>query len=1267
MHDHTRRLTNVLGILLALAGCGACSIVMPSRPVPEQRTPSEAEIQEMAQRMMGKTPKREAPVTTDGVQVVFQTGHAGGIRAVALSANGRYLASSGSQDETVKVWDVASGQEVRTLTGFDMLGADALAFNSDGTRVITQEMTGGVKVFDVATGREIRSMGSLMTGGAVVSGDGHIAVYHEARSNTSPTVAEVETGRPLWTLPNEGSQRVVALNRDGTLLVTAKVDTSMPFSFGSLLGRPSLPTLQQSLLVWDVPARKMRRRIPITISEGVALKLSPDGRLLLREDTSTRNLVLLDLDSGKTLRTILTGSSGINGMTNTLDFSPDGTRIVLATSDGTAQVFDTATGRVVSTLRASAVNFSLDGRSLVLGPAGSGAPFLMDIASGKETRLTGGVSGVTDLAMLPDGRAVVAAMDGGSAKLWNLATGEIIRSFECPEGTAVRSVAVSSTMTRLAMGCVDGSAWLWDVATGQRLFTLVPSLAAGQFVETVVRFSGDGRLVVVGVREQLTLWDAASGKELRRLTLPHGPVPETIEQLDRPSAAYEGLDPRLKGMMLERAEQQPKMNPKTVAMMKETAHWIRAAALHPNGHMVAVGKAYETSLWDLDTGQLVHRFGEADRRGSRINQPRLQGIPSPSNVPSMMMADPSEFLETSLINMGMTGAQSLVFSPDGRTLLTGGHGGKRVWDVATGQAIRTKKASGQGRFDPMSMLEGMDLNVMGTGVAFSPDGRLAARGHGEVVKVWDVATGQDRGELTGHSSAVKAVAFTPDGRSLVSGGGDGAVRIWGMQDGKEKASLVAIGGTDFVTVTPDQYYRASKSRIKGVAFRVKEQLYPFEQFDLRFNRPDIVLQRLGWAPPDLVQSYRTAYERRLKKMGLSESMLGRDFHLPEVEWLTKEVAVTVSTSTLSLKVKAADSKYRLDRFNVFVNGVPVHGTAGLPLPNRQSQTAEQEIQVPLVPGRNKIQVSVLNQQGVESLRQTVYTTSSSSTATPHIYVVAIGVSQYKNTAYNLRYAAKDAADLLTAYKTIEQRQGVGNTVHVLSLTNQQATRAAIIKAKEWLAQSKSGDLVVVFAAGHGMTDEQSNYFFGTHDIDPQHPATNGLPYEEFETLLDGIPALQKLLLLDTCFSGEIDKDQAIVIAQAETNNSGTVKMRAFKAARGITVTADDDGAAAGNLTAEMLKFQQDWFADLRRGTGAAVISSSSGNEYSLEGEQWKNGVFTYALLDGLQQRHADTNKDQTITVSELQAYVIDQVRLLTQGGQNPTIRRENLEYDFAVY
>jgi WD40 repeat protein len=1260
-------------------------------------------MQQMANRMMGKAPAKQQPVSTDGVQVVFQTGHAGGIRAVALSPNGRYIASSGSQDGTVKVWDVASGQEVRTLTGFDMLGTDLLTFSQDSARVITKDMTGGVKVFEVASGREMRSVGSLALspGSVTVSADGRITVARESRGKPSLAVIDLTTGASLWTLPDSEAQLPVALSPDGKILLTTKTDTSMSVSIGSIFGfgRPSLPTLKQELLIWDLPAKKLRRTWSIKMAEGTGAKISPDGRWLLREDQTTRNLILSDLETGKPVQTIPTGVSGMRGMTNSLTFSPDAKVVAYATSDGTAKLIEVPSGRVQATLQASAVNFSPDGRSLVLAPEGGGAPFLRELASGKETRLAGGGSGIMDLAVMPEGRGLVAAMEGGSAKLWDLSTGQLVRSFECPGGTAARSVAVNDKAAVLATGCMDGSAWLWDVKTGQSLRSLSPPVSAGEFAETIVRFTPDGGRVLVAMRDQLTLWDVTTGKELRRITLPHGPLPKTIALMENPAAAYEGLAPEYKAMMQERVSDQPKMDPKSIERLKEMSHWVRTVALHPDGNLVAVGKQYEVSLWDLNTGQLVRMIGRTSSKpgvpqlggmppgmnlGSLQSQGGFPGMPSrggglgslfgsgdaPSAPPAMTMQDPSDYLDMAMEGMG--GARSLAFSSDGRLLLSDGVKGKDMWDVATGQKMRPPKAPRQAGFDPTTMLERMELNIGSMGVALSPDGRFGARGHGQVIKIWEVATDQDVLQLVGHTAAVKSLTFSPNGHLLISGGGDGAARIWDLQAGKELASFIALGREDFVVVTPDQFYRASKTRIKGVAFRVKDQLYPFEQFDLRFNRPDVVLTRLGMAPADLVQSYRFAYERRLKKMGLTEQMLGSDFHLPTVEVLTSDVPVSVNTTAFTVRVKATDSKYPLDRFNVFVNDIPIYGTAGVPLPNTGVQSHEQDIQVPLVPGRNKIQVSVLNQQGVESLKQTVYTTSTAEAAPPDVYVVAIGVSEYKNKAYNLRYAAKDANDLLTAYKAIEQRPESKSKVHVLDLTNQKATRPEILKAKDWLKQSKISDLVVVFAAGHGMTDEQSNYYFGTHDIDPNHPATNGLPYEEFENLLDGIPALRKVLLLDTCFSGEIEKDQAVVVAQAETSGSGSVKMRSFKAARGVTIVADTSEPNSGTtntprLSTEMVKFQQDWFADLRRGTGAAVISSSSGNEYSLEGEQWKNGVFTYALLNGLKNRGADANKDQTITVSELQTYVIDQVRKLTEGGQNPTVRRENLEYDFAVY
>ncbi len=1323
-------------LILALLVLGGCAMVPsygrggPSRD--DFQAPSEADTQKMMNRMMGQAPTRKAPISADGVQVVFQTGHAGAIHAVAVSPNGRYIASSGSQDGAVKIWDVASGQEVRNFTGFGGFGqgADFVAFSQDSTQVVTHEMTGGVKVFDVASGREVRTGGFGLDGRGAVSANGRFAAAGDTADpksndrqsfggNRSLSVIDLATGQTVWTIPDSAMQQPLVLSGDGKTLVTVRTDTgqsssgmlgTIGSSLGSMVGlggffsnEPPVPTFKQELLVWDVPAKKLRRSWPyVPASDGLGGALSPDGRYLATEQPLERTLRVLDLETGKTAVAIPLGETGITGMgmTHSLAFSPDGQFLAIGKGDGTATLFEFPSGRKAKEFEATSLNFSPDGRAWVIGAASGGAPYLQEAASGKETRLAGGASEVSDLALTADGQSIVAGMHGGSAKLWDLPTGQLIRTFDCPDGMAVSSVAVSGDGSLLATGCINGSAWLWDLSTGRQRATLAPPLPPDQFTPVYVRIARDDRTVVIGRASQVIVSDLSSGKELRRIVLPKESL-KGLAYLEHPAAAYEGvdpMDPTLQARMGAHAPKQPSVDQQTMERMKESAQWIRALAVHPNGQLVALGRSESTSLWDLQSGKLIFEFRDVSRRQAHAQQQRLRdeeyqrmleeagslksllpfglGAPSRSmSVPqgeSMALDDPSDLID--MFGDDTHGATSLAFSPDGQFLVTDSVRGKAVWEVSTGKKIRDKRKKTEGaRFDPASFAENLELNVGGKGAAFSPDGRLAARGHGQIIKVWSVATGQDVLQLIGHTGAVSSLVFSADGRFIVSAGGDGAIRLWNLRSGKEVASLIALGREDFVAVTPDQYYRASKSRIKGVAFRVKDQLYPFEQFDLRFNRPDIVLERLGMAPEDLVKSYRLAYEKRLKKMGLSDQAFSIDFHLPEIRIQGGGVPVSINRATLPLRAKATDTKYALDRFQVYVNDVPVYGTTGVPIPNRAARTFEQEIQIPLVSGRNKIQVSVLNQQGIESLRETIYTTSAAEVTPPDIYVVGIGVSEYKNRAYNLRYAAKDANDLLAVYKAVEARPGVKGKVHLLDLTNEKATRQEILKAKEWLKRSRINDLVIVFAAGHGMTDEQSNYYFGTHDIDPKHPAANGLPYEEFELLLDGIPALQKMLLLDTCFSGEIEKDQPVVVAKADAGSSGTVKMRSFKAARGVSLVADA-GEGQGStpptgprLSADMVKFQQDWFADLRRGTGAAVVSSSSGNEYSLEGEQWKNGVFTYALLNGLKNRVADANKDQTVTVSELQAYVIEQVRKLTEGGQNPTVRRENLEYDFAVY
>ena len=450
------------------------------------------------------------------------------------------------------------------------------------------------------------------------------------------------------------------------------------------------------------------------------------------------------------------------------------------------------------------------------------------------------------------------------------------------------------------------------------------------------------------------------------------------------------------------------------------------------------------------------------------------------------------------------------------------------------------------------------------------------------------------------------------------------------------------------------YYFASPNPGEIMYFEQNLELYPFEQFDLKYNRPDIVLERLGYADSATIETYHKAYLKRLKKMGFTEDMLKEDFHLPEINIKNFEYLPSITDSSdLNLELDIKDSKYKLDRINIYMNDVPVYGSNGIDLRKEEKQEINKKIQLVLSEGQNKIQVSVLNQAGAESYKETVYITyKPKKSEKPNLYLVTIGDSKYKDTRYDLTYASKDAEDIKTAF---EKNSNYAN-VFTYSYTNEKVTKENILALKKELLKAKRDDVVIITVAGHGVLDKDLNYYLATYDMDFNNPSGKGIPYEELESLVDGIAPLKKVLFLDACHSGEVDKDEVEQLAM-QTTNTGDVKFRAAGA-----------GIQKKNLglktTSELMG---ELFTDLRRGTGATVISSAGGAEYAMESDQWKNGLFTYCLLHGLKDKAADANKNGQIMLSELQQYLRTEVTTLSNGAQQPTSRIENLTMDFRVW
>ncbi|MBL7810958.1 MAG: caspase family protein [Bacteroidetes bacterium] len=450
--------------------------------------------------------------------------------------------------------------------------------------------------------------------------------------------------------------------------------------------------------------------------------------------------------------------------------------------------------------------------------------------------------------------------------------------------------------------------------------------------------------------------------------------------------------------------------------------------------------------------------------------------------------------------------------------------------------------------------------------------------------------------------------------------------------------------------TPQLFYHAEKQGINALHISGKGlQLYNAGQFDLIYNRPDKVLEALGERGAEM-ELYRLAREKRMRKLQIAPADDLQELHIPRLDVaLPAGWKDSTETGLYVLELSYSDSLYPGKSIQVLHNNVPLLGREGLKLTGSQK---EWHIPVQLVAGENEIVCTATNTAGTSSWGsslKTVYTPAEKEKTA--LYVVTLGVSEYADTSWNLKYAAKDARDLATLLPSYAKNQY--DTVFVITLTDTAVNAPNLKMVRNRIMQSRKEDAVVLTFAGHGMLDTGLNYYLGLTGVDFSDPARGGLPYEELESLLDSIPALHRALLIDACHSGEVDKEEYNGWAQ-----NGVVGR---KAGRGGTLKGivDEEKASVSALTSDL-------FADLRKGTGATVIAASGGMEYAMEGGDVENGLFTWCLKEGLKLSEADANRDGQVWLSELQEFLVEAVDKKSNGRQKPTARIQNRQADIRL-
>lgn len=735
----------------------------------------------------------------------------------------------------------------------------------------------------------------------------------------------------------------------------------------------------------------------------------------------------------------------------------------------------------------------------------------------------------------------------------------------------------------------------------------------------------------------------------------------------------------------------------SMKLLEETGKLNRGlgfSAVHmtvsPDGKMIAVSTDKHQVILFSDSWNTLHTFPGGMKTANERLLPvsfspdsRRLAVPTESGIVVYDCATGKVSAEIALdpVSNKFSDNKSCVtelhFMPDGKTLLLGYYlGPMMLIDIASNARVipQNMPAMGLHFVDPNANLIIREDGSFGTAYYdnirfWSPTGRelpsipistpdlchnyakLAYSAHNKLmvvggwsgaIEVIDSATRKLVKELPLRFSPVTRIRFSPDGTHLMASSEDGMLKMWNTQ-GWDSATILTTDDNEWLIYTPDGYFDASPHGGELVAMVKGGNAYGIEQFAARNNRPDLILERLRLGTPEQIAHYQDLYRRRLEKLGLTEAQLHAKPLVPEARVIKVEKQGKFADVTFEI----SGAGHVLERINVFVNNVPLFGPGGKKI---KGETLLGTERIELESGKNKIEISALSSAGVESYRAVAYA-EYDGRERGNLYYLGIGVSKYKDASLDLSYADKDVEDLK---KNIQKMNRAYGKIFVRNLLNADVTPENIKKAKDFLKSSKVDDTVVVLMAGHGGYSKGASpkYYYFPYGADPADLAKTGVAFDEIEGLIAGLGARKKLLLMDTCESGELEEaDFTRYMAQA---NSRGINPRTFRK------VAKRRGVGTNAPRSYLLQKDRFIYNDLARRTGAVVFSSSRGNEISYESQAIQNGFFTKRIIDALFSKTADRDLNGKISVDELKVFVRDLVSRDTGGLQNPTVDRDNL-------
>ncbi|MGC4035061.1 MAG: caspase family protein [Chitinophagaceae bacterium] len=1109
-------------------------------------------------------------------ELVLPVGHTSSVSTASYSTDGKFIVTA-SWDNTAKIWDAAEGKLLRELKGHTASLTSAI-FSPDTKYVLTTSKDNTARLWNTVTGNYLFELKghSDWVNTAAFTPDGKIIAT--ASWDNTIRLWNATNGKLLRTLTGHtGPVNSITISRDAKYILTASKD--------------------HTARVWSIT-----EGTTVFILKGHhdwvnTATYSPDGKYILTSSNDSTACLWKTIDGS-----LIKKLKGHTAAVNSAAFSTDGQSIITCSKDSTAITWlvSNANKRYVLKKHTDAVTmafFSKEGKYIATASKDNTA-IIWETATGKIIQtLEGHTSPVNDIQWSSDGKYILTASADNTSRIWQVNDG--IVKYELKGHTSVvTSAQFSPDGKYLVTASWDNTAKIWDATEGRLLSNLKGHT---DWVNTAT-FSPDGKYVLTASSDNTAkLWSAADGKMIHSFEGHTDWVSAAIFSPDSKFVITSSWD--------NTARVWNTADGKMVNEMKGHTGTIKSVTVSPDGKYIATASWDNTAkVWDTFTGKLIYNLtGHTDKIRSAVFSPDNKYILTASWDSTAMLWNVGDGKLLYSLKEHKGPISSAAFSPDGKYIITSSMDNTaNIWSTTNGKLV--------------FKLKGHSKSVVAA--TYSPDGKyIVTASWDNTARIWNAEDGKLLNTLTGHTAALKSASWSPDEKYIITTSEDNTLKRWNAYTGNFLYTFFAVDSTSYLAIDKEGRYDGTEAARKMLYYVCDNEIVDIEQFKDLSWEPGLVSKLTGSNTEPITAKKISAinlcnYTPLVREKGFTEGIyryeiIARQGGIGEVQLYVNNKLVEKYDPAILKKVN-----------NVYTLAI-----------------SQEKVKDYLVAGQyNQVLVKATTLNGTISSRgaSLAGALDKKSVTDPRMFIIAAGISQYKDEKLRLKYASHDAIDFTSALSGAAQKLlNTNGSQHVFTYVFNTETgsqrwpmKAALQQLIDSIAtKARSEDILIIFFAGHGvLVNGQKNFLLLTAEASSLE--LNGaeseisISTEELKDWLRKIKANKQMLVLDACNSGQVVQQFQDLINKRD-------------------IPAD----------------QQRALESLKDKTGTYILSASAAGQSAYETSLYNQGLLTYSLLSGI-KLGGGLKDSRFIDVTRWFNYAADYVRILAKdigGRQDPQI------------